>query len=240
MQRWITPAIATVAALVSTSGASAQATLVGSWIQVSNTTERDGKTIDNFGPSPKGVLIFTSDGRFAAISMRADLPKFASSRENATAEESLSVVKGSLAYFGSYTVNVADKTIVSQIEGATFPNWTGTTQKRSFTLSGDQLKLINPLTSSTITFQRTRWLLDTSAAPPGSTERAAERLSIATASLVMGWSGRAPAAPAMEAGVGRRRQEARHVTSQFPNRRHRYRHRLRTRSTSWVKFSAVR
>jgi Lipocalin-like domain len=156
MERWTTLAIATVAALVFASGASAQATLVGSWIQVSNTTERDGKTIDNFGPNPKGILIFAGDGRFAAISMRADLLKFASSRENATMEESLSVVRGSLAYFGTYRVDEVEKTIVSQIEGSTFPNWTGTTQKRSFMLSGDQLKLINPLTSSTITFQRTK------------------------------------------------------------------------------------
>jgi hypothetical protein len=117
---------------------------------------KDGKTIDNFGPNPKGTLTLTSDGRFAAISMSADLSKFASSRENATAEESLSIVKGSLAYFGSYRVDEVDKTIVSQIEGSTFPNWTGTTQKRSFRLSGDQLQLINPLTSSTITFQRAK------------------------------------------------------------------------------------
>ena len=84
--------------------------------------------------------------------MRADLPKFSQSRENATAEESLAVTKGSLAYFGTYTVS--ERSIVSKIEGSTFPNWMGETQKRPFTISGDELRIINPLTSSTIVWRR--------------------------------------------------------------------------------------
>jgi len=47
----------------------------------------------------------------------------------------------------------------------------------------------------------------------------------------MGWSGRAPAPPVMEAGVGHRRQRACHVRSQFRNRRHRHRYRQRAHGT---------
>jgi hypothetical protein len=86
--------------------------------------------------------------------MRADLPKFTQSRENATADESLAVPKGSLAYFGTYTIDQAGRAIVSKIEGSTFPNWIGETQRRPFRLSGDELKIINPLTSSTIVWRR--------------------------------------------------------------------------------------
>src|SRR5205085_10133451 len=78
--------------------------LVGTWTLVSNVEERDGKIVDNFGPNPKGILIFHNNGHYSVIVMRSDLPKFGLSREKATADESLAVVKGSLAYFGTYTV----------------------------------------------------------------------------------------------------------------------------------------
>ena len=135
-------------------GAHAQtaADLVGAWTLVSNVADRDGKRIDNFGPNPRGLAFFHSNGRYSIIVMRGDLPRFSQSRENATAEESAAVTKGSLAYFGTYTVS--DRTIVSKIEGSTFPNWTGETQKRPFTISGDELTISNPLTSSTIVWRR--------------------------------------------------------------------------------------
>jgi len=156
MRRSAILTLAIVAVLACAGGANAQSAkdLVGAWTLVSNIAERDGKTIDNFGPNPKGILIFHSNGHYSVIVMRADLPRFAASREKATTDEGLAVVKGSLAYFGTYTVDEGGKTLVSKIEGSTFPNWTGETQKRPFVLSGDQLKLINPLTSSTITWQR--------------------------------------------------------------------------------------
>jgi len=145
-----------VATLLFTSNIYAQTAkdLVGSWTLISNLAERDGKTVDNFGPNPRGLAIYHSNGHYSIIVMRADLPKFTKSRENATADESLTVTKGSLAYFGTYTVDQAGRAIVSKIEGSTFPNWIGETQRRPFRLSGDELKIINPLTSSTVVWRR--------------------------------------------------------------------------------------
>ena len=40
-----------------------------------------------------------------------------------------------------------DKTCAIHIEGATFPNWIGTHQKRFFTISGGELKWTTPITS---------------------------------------------------------------------------------------------
>src|SRR5215831_21066908 len=51
---------------------------------------------------------------------------------------------GSLAHFGTYTVNEADKTLIFRIEGSTYPSWDGTEQKRVFTLTGDELKYTVP------------------------------------------------------------------------------------------------
>jgi hypothetical protein len=49
----------------------------------------------------------------------------------------------SIAYFGTYSVNEADKSYTVQVEGATFPNWAGTAQRRGLSISGDELTFIN-------------------------------------------------------------------------------------------------
>ena len=52
--------------------------LQGSWTMVSNVLDQDGKKSEPFGPSAKGGVIFTSNGRVMLIITRADVPKFAS------------------------------------------------------------------------------------------------------------------------------------------------------------------
>jgi hypothetical protein len=50
--------------------------LVGTWIYVSSTSTRaDGSKTDR--PNLKGIVIYTSDGHFAFVSVHADLPKLA-------------------------------------------------------------------------------------------------------------------------------------------------------------------
>jgi hypothetical protein len=123
--------------------------VAGTWTLVSVTLDKDGNKKDFFGPNPKGVQVFDGNGRFSIAVVRSDLPKFASpNREQATADESQKVVHGSIAYFGTYTVNEADKSLTFQIEGATFPNWTGASQKRLYAVSGDMLTITNPTPSA--------------------------------------------------------------------------------------------
>ena len=121
--------------------------LVGTWTYVSSTTTRtDGtKTADS---NLKAIVIYTSDGHFAFVSVRDDLPKFASAdRARATAEEAKAVVAGSIAYFGTYSINEADKVLTAKVEGSTYPNLLGTDQKRIITsLTTDEMKFTNPRT----------------------------------------------------------------------------------------------
>src|SRR5256884_7346768 len=108
---------------------------------VSAVSEQCGNKSDTFGPNPKGILIVDASGRYVIAFSRADLPKVASNnRTTATAEENKAIVGGSLTHFGTLSVNAADKTFTFKIETATFPNWSGTEQKRPFPLSGDQLR----------------------------------------------------------------------------------------------------
>jgi Lipocalin-like domain len=119
--------------------------LVGTWTAVSTiNTATNGTKSEPFGPNPKGLLIFESNGRFSLITVRPDLPKCGTNnRATGTADENKAVLQGSIAYFGTYSVNEADKSYAVQIEGATFPNWAGTTQKRGLSISGDELTFIN-------------------------------------------------------------------------------------------------
>ena len=128
--------------------------LVGTWIYVSGTTtQADGTKTEN--PHLKAIVIYTSDGHFAFVSVRADLPKLANpNRALATAEEAKAVVAGSLAYFGTYSINEAEKVVIPNVEASTFANLLGTDQKRIITsLTADELKFTNPRTPAGTTLE---------------------------------------------------------------------------------------
>ena len=128
--------------------------LVGTWIYVSSTSTRaDGSKTDR--PDLKGIVIYTSDGHFAFVSVRTDLPKLASpDRARATAEEARAVVAGSIAYYGTYSINEVDKVLTAKVEGSTFANLIGTDQKRIITsLTADELKFTNPRTAAGVTLE---------------------------------------------------------------------------------------
>ena len=138
---------ATMAAIVPSMGALAQSAkdFVGTWTFVSAITERDGQKSDTFGPNAKGMLMFDAKGHYTITFLAANLPKFTSNNRAAgTAEENKAVVAGSLAHFGAYSVDETGKSFTFRIEKATYPNWDGTEQKRSFVMTGDELKYTTP------------------------------------------------------------------------------------------------
>jgi hypothetical protein len=107
--------------------------IVGTWnFVVAEVTAPDGKKSFPFGETPKGILIFTTDGRFAQIHVAGDLPKIASNnRLTGTPEEYADIMRRSLAVFGSYTVDEPNRTVTYNIVSASFPNWQGETQTRA-------------------------------------------------------------------------------------------------------------
>jgi hypothetical protein len=114
--------------------------LVGTWTIVSITLEKDGKKTDLFGPNPQGQRIIDADGHVFFVVTSGDLPKFASNNRAAgTPEENKAVVQGSIFYFGTVTVNEAEKTSITHIEVCSFPNWIGVERKSSYTINGDEL-----------------------------------------------------------------------------------------------------
>ena len=107
--------------------------IVGTWdFVVAEVTAPDGKKSFPFGETPKGILIFTADGRFAQIHVAGDVPRIASNnRLTGTPEEYAAIMRRSLSVFGTYTVDEAGKTVTYNLVSASFPNWQGEAQTRS-------------------------------------------------------------------------------------------------------------
>jgi Lipocalin-like domain len=58
-------------------------------------------------------------------------------------------MQGVIVLFGKYSLNDADNTLTLNIEGCSFPNLVGGTQKRTITaLTADDLKYTNPMTTT--------------------------------------------------------------------------------------------
>ena len=135
------------------SAAMAQRTLdeqiAGAWTYVTVDTVRpDGSRAAMYGPDPQGLVIFDGHGHYALMNARADLPKYAGGdRLRGTAEEYRAVGQGSIAHFGTYSIDEANKTITFHIASSTFPNWNGVEQRRPFVLSEDTLKWVTPSAS---------------------------------------------------------------------------------------------
>jgi hypothetical protein len=123
--------------------------LVGTWTLVASENLRaDGSKVDEYGPAPKGTLIFDGNGRYSVTIMRADLPKFAAGKaDQGTALENQAVISGLVTHFGTYSVNEADKILTSHIEASSFPNNDGIDQRRVvISLTGDELRYGLPVT----------------------------------------------------------------------------------------------
>src|SRR3954451_19120187 len=134
--------------------------IVGAWTLVSVTSEMDdGNRGEPFGPSPKGVIIFSNDGHFSLFQSRAEIPKIAANdRAKATPEEAQSIVASSIAYYGTYSLDENTKVMSVNLAASTYANVAAVpNQKRTITLlTSDGLKFDNPRTPNGMTL-RTTW-----------------------------------------------------------------------------------
>jgi len=120
--------------------------LVGTWTleRVDNVLP-DGTRVQLYGPRPQGLLVFDAQGRYALQILREGRPRFAAGdKARGTAEENRAAVAGNNSHFGRYAVDAAGGTLTFHIDHAFFPNWEGTTQVRTFTLQGGELRYTVP------------------------------------------------------------------------------------------------
>ena len=121
--------------------------LVGSWKLISfHSQDSSGQKAYPFGRDAQGRIIYEPDGHMAVQLMNPSRPWFASDDPLVTSEaEVRAAFGGYTAYYGTYSVNPDDRTIVHHIEAALLPNWVGTDQQRHFEFDGKYLTLKGPL-----------------------------------------------------------------------------------------------
>src|ERR1700683_4909744 len=125
-----------------------KAQIVGAWTLVSWVLTRpDGTKYYRFGDRPEGVNTFSPTGLFSLIIVQPDLPKISSNDSmNPTGEEAVAIVRGSIAYFGTYDVDEETKTLGMQIDGTTLTNQLGILQKRSIdSISATEMRYSNSI-----------------------------------------------------------------------------------------------
>lgn len=129
--------------------------IVGVWSLVSVVSEREGGIRgEPFGATPKGIMMFSRDGHFSLFQSQAEIPRLAANdRARATPEEAMTVVRDSIAYFGTYAVDEAGKSLT--LGGSTYANLLGgPAQRRIVTvLTATELAFSSPRTPNGMTLQ---------------------------------------------------------------------------------------
>lgn len=146
-------AFMSVALAANIGGASAQQKsmkeqLSGAWNLASiDQTSADGKKHQTFGPNPKGLMVLDASGRYVLIITQSGREKFkANNRIKGTPEENTAAVLATTASFGTWSVE--GNTMTVRIEAGLYPNQDGTSSTRTVSLSGDELRVTNPMTAS--------------------------------------------------------------------------------------------
>lgn len=116
--------------------------LQGTWTLVSaDKVLPDGKTTRDYGERPKGRLVVDAKGRYSLQIFKSERPRFASdSKADGGADEFRSAVMGSSTHYGTMAIDEPAGVLMFSIEGSSFPNWEGTTQKREYRLDGAELR----------------------------------------------------------------------------------------------------
>ena len=88
--------------------------------------DTSGGTVQPFGPTPAGYLIFTDSGYFTDVLHRPGLPPLASGDPcTGTDEENARAVRDTLVVLGTYTVDADGVFKDEQVLRSSFPNWNG-------------------------------------------------------------------------------------------------------------------
>lgn len=115
--------------------------LVGAWNLVTwFEINSDGNTTAPSGDI--GKLIYTADGNVSAQIVRRHVGPFRNDDWRRASDAEISIAWQSyFGYFGRYSVDPEQQRVTHHIEGAFFPNLTGTDQVRRYRLEGARLIL---------------------------------------------------------------------------------------------------
>ncbi|MBS7256231.1 lipocalin-like domain-containing protein [Flavobacterium branchiicola] len=130
--------------MVNSMNAQKKTELSGSWTLISvENINSDGTKNLPYDVKPKGFLFFDEKGNYAIQIYKNERTKIVSGDKNkCTPEENAAIVQGSNSHFGKFEINETNKIITFNIKTASFPNWEGTIQQRSYSLINNELKYV--------------------------------------------------------------------------------------------------
>jgi hypothetical protein len=140
--------------------------VVGTWKLLTSVRQEvaTGRTVDNLGAHPNGILVITAEGRFIIIETGEGR------RPAQTIEEFANLQKTELAYSGMVSFaadpqNPQALKMINHVDIAWNEEWLNTDQVRTLTLEGGRLTIKTPpiknpvsgdLAVSTLVFERTK------------------------------------------------------------------------------------
>lgn len=113
----------------------------GTWtLAFADVKHPDGTRAHDYGDAPKGMLQIDHAGHYSLFIFDSSRPMFAANDKSAgTPGEFRAASLGTSAHYGTVEVDPVKRTLSFHIEGATYPNWEGAIQVRSYVLNGDML-----------------------------------------------------------------------------------------------------
>ncbi len=117
---------------------------IGTWRLIRDEVKSaDGKLSYPYSKDAVGYISYNEDGYVFVAVMSANRPRYASERfRGATNEEKVNAADTYFSYCGTYEIQ--GNTVIHHIEVGLFPNFVGSSLKRTFSFNGDRLTLRTP------------------------------------------------------------------------------------------------
>ena len=115
--------------------------LLGTWRLVRWYNEAgDGTVTEPFGPDPVGFISYAADGHiFAHLARRDRVPFALDDMASGTPAEDSAAIKSYISYAGTYEID--GDHVTHHVALSSFPNWSGTHQRRSIHFEDGRLRL---------------------------------------------------------------------------------------------------
>src|SRR5690349_4976824 len=120
----------------------------GTWnLAAANFFTAAGELVPLYGADPLGYIRYDAQGRMSVQIMERNRPRLPMHDEMQDPLEAYTaIVRGYIAYFGTFDVDEAKGTIAHHVKGSLVPEWVGTDLIRAYEFSGNRLYLRFPPT----------------------------------------------------------------------------------------------
>jgi Lipocalin-like domain len=121
----------------------------GAWRYVGSSL--DGQPVPGRGDNPRGIICYDPSGHMS-VQVAPDLPRAKVGKE-ATPDEAKTALSGYVAYFGTYSIDEAARTVTHHRQASVQPGDVGDLV-RGYEFTGDRLILRPPGTTHEVIWER--------------------------------------------------------------------------------------